>query len=446
MSRRRLATRRQVLGGFAAAVSALFGPFGRAAAESFLDRGIGGTGAASEPKTRESDRGIGGTGVVGTIQRFGSIIVNDLRISYPQDVSVSLDGEPAKVSDLKIGQVVRVVADRRPAGLSTRKIEVASEVVGRIDGVSLGRFSVLGQTVSLAGLSGADSQWRIGDHVAVSGLRRLDGTIVASLIEKRPGEAARVAGPVVEAPDGSLTLGRLKLSGVDRDLIGRRALLEGRLAGGLFEVSSGKSEQALLGPNVKALSIEAYVERSGGGLRLGSGLEVAGGKASNLPRGEAVRAIITTSVGGNGRLQVESIRSDPHDGGPAPSNGSKPGGSNDKGGMTQPGGLGGRGKAEGPGRSGVPGGQRAPAAQGGSATPEPSGAFINPGGLSAPLGAPAGSGGPAGAGPSGFVNPSGLNGPGGAPGPGGFTGPGGSLGGPPGGPMGPGGFGGPPGR
>jgi hypothetical protein len=441
MSRHRLATRRSILKGFAAAVSILFAPSRRAAAESFLDRGIGGTGAVSAPKEPEGDRGIGGTGVIGTIQRFGSIIVNDLRISYPQDVSVSLDGEPAKVSDLKIGQVVRVVADRRAAGLSTRKIEVASEVVGRIDGVSLGRFNVLGQTVSLAGLSGADSQWRIGDHVAVSGLRRLDGTIMASFIEKRPGEATRVAGPVVEAPDGSVTLGRLRLSGVDRDLIGRRALLEGRLAAGVFEVSSGRSEQALLGPNVKALSVEAYVERSGGGLRLGSGLEVAGGKASNLPHGEAVRAVITTSVGGNGRLQVESIHPDPRGGGQEPSNGGKPGGSNDKGGMTQPGRLGGRGKAEGPGHSSGPGGFGAPSGQGarpgqgGAAVPEPSG-FLNPGGLNSPPGAPAGPGGPAGAGPSGFVNPGGLNAPGG---------PGGPMGGP-GGPMGLGGFGGPPGR
>lgn len=423
---RHLATRRQILKAFLAAVSSAFASSGRAAAESYLDRGIGGTGAASSPNEPEGDRGIGGTGVIGTIQRFGSIIVNDLRISYPQDVSVSLDGDPAKSSDLKIGQVVRVVAERRGNGLSTHRIEVASEVVGRIESVSLGGFAVLGQTVSLADFSGAGSQWRIGDHVAVSGLRRPDGTIIASLIEKRAGEASKVAGPVVEAPDGSVTIGRLKLSGVDRALIGQRALLDGRLIGNVFQVAAGKSEQVPFGTKVKALSIEAYVERSGGGLRLGSGLEVTGGKGGDLPRGEAVRAVLTTGVESNGRLRVESIRLDRRDGGSNPSNGVRPGGSNDRGGMNQPGGIGGQGKAERPGRSGGAGGFGVPGGEG------PAGGFGAPGGFGTPggVGSPGGLGGAFGAGPNGFGDPGGLNGPGGSMGPGGFGGPGGS-GGPP---------------
>ena len=47
------------------------------------------------PPTYEGDRGIGGTGVIGTIRRFGSIVVNDLRIAYPEDVQVHIDGTPA---------------------------------------------------------------------------------------------------------------------------------------------------------------------------------------------------------------------------------------------------------------------------------------------------------------------------------------------------------------
>ncbi|TXN24582.1 hypothetical protein [Methylobacterium sp. WL9] len=45
-----------------------------------------------------SDRGIGGTGVIGTIRRFGSIVVNDLRIGYPHDVAVRIDGAPARAA------------------------------------------------------------------------------------------------------------------------------------------------------------------------------------------------------------------------------------------------------------------------------------------------------------------------------------------------------------
>ena len=80
---------------------------GRAVAqEAPRDQGIGGTGARpTEPPgqgvgqgvgqgTGEGDRGIGGTGVIGTIRRFGSIVVNDLRIAYPDDVTVRIDGRP----------------------------------------------------------------------------------------------------------------------------------------------------------------------------------------------------------------------------------------------------------------------------------------------------------------------------------------------------------------
>ncbi|MBE7245533.1 MAG: hypothetical protein INR63_11310, partial [Actinomycetospora chiangmaiensis] len=81
--------------------------------EAPRDQGIGGTGmmrtdAPRDPPLGEGDRGIGGTGVIGTIRRFGSIVVNDLRIAYPKDAEVRVDGAPAGIADLRIGQVVRV--------------------------------------------------------------------------------------------------------------------------------------------------------------------------------------------------------------------------------------------------------------------------------------------------------------------------------------------------
>ena len=79
------------------------------------------------------DRGIGGTGVIGTIRRFGSIVVNDLRIAYPADVTVLVDGEVKSAAALHLGQVVEVVAQGGPGALATRRIEVTSEVVGPVD-------------------------------------------------------------------------------------------------------------------------------------------------------------------------------------------------------------------------------------------------------------------------------------------------------------------------
>ena len=95
------------------------------------DQGIGGTGAV--PPLDDSDRGIGGTGVIGTIKKFGSIYVNDLRIAYPADAEVRIDGRPASVRDLKLGQVVRVDARGADDALSTTRINVTHEVVGPVE-------------------------------------------------------------------------------------------------------------------------------------------------------------------------------------------------------------------------------------------------------------------------------------------------------------------------
>ncbi len=125
------------------------GPAG-AAGDKILDQGIGGTGIRPGPD-EEGDRGIGGTGVVGTIRGFGSIIVNDLRIAYPADVPVTIDGRPARVEDLRVGQVVRTLAQPGEGGLSTAGIAVIHEVVGPVQGLGADRLTVLGQTVATAG-------------------------------------------------------------------------------------------------------------------------------------------------------------------------------------------------------------------------------------------------------------------------------------------------------
>ena len=276
------------------------------------DQGIGGTGVrpADPPSDAPGDtlgggdRGIGGTGVIGTIRRFGSIVVNDLRIGYPADVVVRIDGAPAAASDLRIGQVVRVVARPEGAGLATRRIEVTSEVVGAVEAVGRDRITVLGQRVAIAGSAGGP--WTVGQRVAVSGLRRPDGVVVASLIEPRPEGPDRVAGPVRRARDGTPMIGDLRLVGGRMLPVGRRAAVSGRAAGGALAVTD--ASEAGLPPGVRTASIEAYIGRAKGGLGLGSGLDVAGAAGVALPRAGSVRAVLTTQVADDGRLTLERLR------------------------------------------------------------------------------------------------------------------------------------------
>ncbi|WP_114946657.1 DUF5666 domain-containing protein [Microvirga calopogonii] len=289
--------------GWLAALMLLAAPLSMAWGQNGQDRGIGGTGVVADDQ--DGDRGIGGTGMMGRIRGFGSIIVNGLHVNYAPDVPVRIDGQARTASDLKIGQVVRVVAENRNGVLATRQIDVASEVVGTIETVSGTTLKVLGQTVSTNALH-ASSQWQRGDRVAVFGLRRPDGMIVASLIERRDWGPERIAGRVIRSRDGSLGIGALRLAGADPALVGTRVALEGTYADGTLQVTGTARERDLLGANIRRFSIEAYVERTRSGLRLGLGLDIAG-RARSLPVGSYAPAVVTVISDRRGRLSVEGL-------------------------------------------------------------------------------------------------------------------------------------------
>lgn len=356
------------------------------------DQGIGGTGIFAG-----RDGGIGGTGYVGVIQRFGSIVVNGERIGYPADVTVTIDGRPSSAAALRIGHLTRVVARAAPDGrLMTRRIDVLSEVVGPVERVSGGTIRVLGQTVRLPASSRAPTK---GTRVAVFGLRRTDGVIVASLVEPLREATPRVSGVLSRGRGAALRIGGLAVSGVNEALVGQRIVAEGRVAGGIMRVTNAYADDPTDLPGAHRLVVEAYVKRIGDDLQVGQDQLIGDRSKAPLDGGE-LHAVIEATRDASGLLQVDSVRAADR-GGPGPS-GPDPHG--------PPGGPAGGGPPGGPGPG--PGAPGAPA--GGGA---PSGSQGPPGG-GAPAG-PFGSMGGAGEPPTG----------GGPPGPGG--GPGGARGGPP---------------
>ncbi|MCP3382899.1 DUF5666 domain-containing protein [Bradyrhizobium sp. CCGUVB4N] len=392
MSRPPLISRRLLLTGFWLAGTAI----ARAQVKRGTDQGIGGTGI-----TRGDDHGIGGTGIVGVIQRFGSIYVNGERVTYASDVPVRIDGEAASPSSLRIGQLARVVATRQADGtLVTRNIAIASEVSGPIEQVKGNELTVLGQKI-VAGSK--ESKLRTGTQVAVYGLRRTDGVIVASLVEPRKDAAERVTGLVERGPNG-LHIGGLKLAGVDPLLVGQRVQIEGSASQGAMQAARTRIDDFSDLVGASRLSIEAYVQRAGSSLQLGSGLVARDSSRFGPAAGEA-RMVVNGVFDRSRGLQVESTQAiGPGPGAPQPGGnnpGRSPGGS-----IMHPD----RG-APSPGNS-PPGGSTAPG----------SGPAGNPGS------APSGAGGPSG--PGGFGTPGGgPMGPGGGMGGGGFGSPGGGMGG-----------------
>lgn len=391
MSRPPLISRRLLLTGFWLAGTAI----ARAQVKRGTDQGIGGTGI-----TRGDDHGIGGTGIVGVIQRFGSIYVNGERVTYANDVPVRIDGEAASLKALRIGQLARVVATRQADGtLVTRNIAIASEVSGPVESVKGNELTVLGQKV-VAG--SRESKLHAGTQVAVYGLRRTDGVIVASLVEPRKDAAERVTGLVERGPNG-LHIGALKLRGVDPLLVGQRVQIEGTASQGAMQAAHTRIDDFSDLVGASRLSIEAYVQRAGSSLQLGSGLVARDSSRFGPAAGEA-RMVVNGVFDRSRGLQVESTQAIGRGPGAPPSGGGNPGRSPGGSIMHPDHGTPSPGNSQ-PGRPAAPG--------------------SNPGGN--PGSAPTGPSGPPG--PGGLGSPGGPMGPGGGIGGGGFGGPGGGMGG-----------------
>jgi hypothetical protein len=252
-------------------------------------------------------------------------------------------------------------------------------------------IDVLGQAVQTQPGQRSNG-WRKGEQVAVSGLRRLDGTIVASLVE-RPGQgAARVTG-IVEQDDDGLWIGGLKLLDLDAALVGRRVAVSGRIARGGFRPSDVAPVSPLPGGN--AFSLESYVRGGEGRLLLGSGLslrsDVFGYAFSPW---QDVRAVLDGRIGPDGMPSVETLRL-ARTGGEADGNASGATGPQSLG----PGGFGHGVIGGGPGGLGGPGGISPGGI--GPGGPGPGGGPGGPGPGGGPGGAAPGAGGPGGGGPGG---------------------------------------------
>jgi hypothetical protein len=368
MTRQPIISRRLLLAGLWLAVS----PSAWAQVRRASDQGIGGTGIG-----RGNDHGIGGTGIVGVIRRFGSIFVNGERIGYAPNVPVQIDGKQASAKALRIGHLARVLALPQANGsLVTRRIDVVSEVVGPIEAIRAGEMTVLGQRVVW---EGRESWRRPGTNVAVFGLRRTDGVIVASLVEPRGAAAMRVSGLLERDRDG-LRVGGLRLDGIDAAFVGQRVQAEGRTGNGVMQVSHAKLDDLSDLAGANRLSIEAYVRRVDGDLQFGSGY-VARGASRFQPSGDS-RVVVNAVFDGARGLRVESIQADTRSPGssvlgpagpermpgtmPGPDNGSKmpggnpniPGSHPEAPGSFSPGGP--PNEPGGPGGFGVPGGPSGP--------------------------------------------------------------------------------------
>lgn len=149
----------------------------------------------------------------GTVTGFGSVFVNGVRFDT-SNTAFTINGRSGTQADLRVGHVVTVHGHRDGSGNSVADRigfdDLAKGPVQSID-AARGQLVVLGQTVltdaetsfddniptaSLAGLVA-------GDIVEVSGMRRADGSIQATRIERKPAATAFEVTGIASAVDAS---------------------------------------------------------------------------------------------------------------------------------------------------------------------------------------------------------------------------------------------------
>ncbi|MFZ4406368.1 MAG: DUF5666 domain-containing protein [Paracraurococcus sp.] len=320
MTERRLLSRRAAGGLFLLPLAACVAEPGGA---ERTDRGIGGTGAIA-------DRGIGGTGIVGTVTEFGSIWVNGRRIELPEATPMTLEGWPLTPADLRLGHVVAALAGPgRSGGLVAAAVEARLVVAGpvqRLDGAT--GAVILGQAVLLPA---ARPEIRPGEWVAISGLRRADGTIIASRIDPWPAERGfLLRGVWAAAPDRTAVSGQPVA--LARDVAapqpGAPVCVLGRLgaAGPVVEAIRPDPVNPF-GGKVALLSIETYLDPLGRPAGLGALAGVRGAPGARVILDAGIRGPQGALVGARiGTAPAIGERGAPPPGGPGAGPGGGPGG------------------------------------------------------------------------------------------------------------------------
>jgi hypothetical protein len=283
------------------------------------DHGIGGSGFSIQNSGGDEDHGIGGTGIVGTIQGFGSIIVNDVHIPFGTTTPVSIDGRRVPTSAMKVGHVVRVLL----AGTRAQIIAIVSEVQGRIDQIDRTGMTILSQDIDTTELKNHEMKGlRRGARVAVFGIRKPDGTIIARRIERRmASDGAHVRG-VPRKTAAGIQIGGLMLGRETRHLVGKQTLVRIKAEGGRQIVGRVEAEAVVPGLRHGVINVETYGRHGRGSVDLGLGISAPVNRMRLSPDGHGY---VDLSIRDSSRMTGATNGRGPDNGGPPPPQGPRRG-------------------------------------------------------------------------------------------------------------------------
>lgn len=266
-----------VLGGLVAGVAPAF--------QGNDEGGIGGTGIVPA-QTGPDEGGIGGTGIIGVISDFGSIVVNGVHVDYDlgmalSDPAVSM---PLTAADLKLGEVVAVLAVAEGARYRALEIERRTALVGTVTALDVRHnlLEVMGQPVLLADDTFiGDPELLPGTRVAVAGL--WDGRVLyATRVQTARSQTDQLFGPVNVSEGNKLMVGDILVTGVTPGSMqlpmrtGEQILVLGQAVNGNLEAARFVLQRAdRFGSGTREFLVEGYPIQGTDGLWL-QGLQLEG--------------------------------------------------------------------------------------------------------------------------------------------------------------------------
>jgi hypothetical protein len=282
-----------------------------------VDRGIGGTGApATAPVPRTAERGIGGTGIVGVVTGFGSVFVDGVEIRYDDSAPVDIDGTRSSAAALRAGQLVAIRAEGPATAPYATTISVRSAVSGRIEALELGSgmLTIGGQAVLVPVGTWGANRFGLGDWVTVSGLRRADGTIVASRLDAAPVGVLLIRGRVV-VENGVMRVGSVVLPAPMATSVkdGSFVIVSGDYAGGHGRVAAVAPDTMFSNPadyfgsSARRLIVQAFVQVDNGAILM-NGVKVNAGSAVSGQAGHDGIAVVSLERGPDGSYTAVDLR------------------------------------------------------------------------------------------------------------------------------------------
>jgi hypothetical protein len=293
--------------------------------------GIGGTGIKSETGgiggtgVKPETGGIGGTGLTrqgqpilgyGPIQAFGSVFVNGREYVIDAHTLVTVDGAPAAVAALRIGDIAQIRGEiTSPRGGYASTVTVVHPLIGPLGEISSGGrgASLLGQNITAAG-AGAPlfAGFRPGEIVAVSAQLRANGTWAATEVAPAAtGAGFQLAGRVDAFSPGHISIAGTLIAAprtlTDRLATGEAVVVAGKMDGGAPVATAITLRDPIIGQSGTRVEVRDYFRSEGNGLaRAPDGLAAANVPASVSLHGEEPVELIGT-LGSAGVIDVDEI-------------------------------------------------------------------------------------------------------------------------------------------